>query len=177
MYRHSILAGAILAAAVTAVSAAGANAQQFQASLTGLFVVPPNDSNGQGTLKMTLNQQQQSLTYTLTYSSLSSPITASHIHFAPISVNGGVIVFLCSSVGGPAGTPACVGTTSGTVTGMVTGASVIGPVAQGISPGDFAGLANALLSLGANAYASIHTENFPAGEIRSQILQCRSSGC
>ena len=82
MYR-SVLVRMLLAAAMTAVSAAYANAQQFEAIFSGLNeVVPPILSNGQATLKLNLNQNTQSLSYTLTYSNLGSTVFQSAIHFA-----------------------------------------------------------------------------------------------
>jgi hypothetical protein len=185
MYR-SMLAGAILAAAVTAMSAAGANAQQFQTTFSGFEEVGALNaetgavlSPGQATLALNLNQQAKSLTYTLTYSGLSDTalttpklVTQAHIHFGKVHVPGGVIVFLCTNLGnGPAGTPACPQTPpTATVTGMLTPASVVGPAAQTPSPPfDFDGLVAALLSN--TAYGNIHTTKFPAGEIRGQIHQ------
>ena len=76
------------------------------------------------------------------------------------------MVFLCTNLGnGPAGTQACPA--SGTVSGMLTAASVVGPVAQNITPGDFDAVTEALLSR--TAYGNIHTSKFPAGEIRGEI--------
>src|SRR5438445_8254998 len=90
-------------------------------------------------------------------------------------VPGGIMVFLCSNLGnGPAGTPACP-TPSGTVTGTLTPASVIGPTAQNITPGNFQGLVTALTTQ--TSYGNIHTTQFPAGEIRGDIVQCPGSGC
>jgi hypothetical protein len=45
---------------------------------------------------------------------------------------------------------------------------VVGPAAQNIPAGDFDGLLAAIQS--DTAYGNIHTKNFPAGEIRGQIL-------
>jgi hypothetical protein len=176
MYRSLVLVRAILAAAVTAMSSAYANAQQFLAVFSGYNVVPPVFSTGQAKLTLSLNQQQQSLTYTLTYSSLSAPITSSLMHFGRAREDGGVIAFLCGTPTnpGPSGTPTCP-SPSGSVSGMITPASVIGPVAQGIAAGTFNGLVGALTS--ASTYASIHNTNFPAGEIRGEIIQCPPSGC
>ncbi len=67
---------------------------------------------------------------------------------------------------GPAGTPACP-PSGGTVTGTITAASVIGPTAQNVTPGDFDALTDALIFN--TAYGSIHTTKFPAGEIRGQL--------
>jgi hypothetical protein len=97
MYR-SIFAGAILAAAVTAVSAAGANAQQFTADLKGVneigsiptTVTVPNPlpppppptvtvtttytgavlTDGTGTANLVLNKMAGTVTFTLTYSNV-----------------------------------------------------------------------------------------------------------
>jgi len=115
MYRHSVLAGAILAAAVTTVSAAGANAQQFQANFSGFQELGALNaetgailSTGQGTLALNLNQPAGTLTFTLTYSGLSEPVTQAHIHFGKVHVPGGIIVFFCTNINnGPVGTQAC----------------------------------------------------------------------
>lgn len=126
-------------------------------------------STGQATLKLTLDKTAQTLTYTLTYSGLTN-VLQSHIHFGKEHVAGGVMVFFCSNLGnGPAGTPACPDDTSGevTVTGTIMAASVVGPAAQNITPGDFAGVVAALAS--DTAYGNIHTKQFPAGEIRGQV--------
>ena len=59
--------------------------------------------------------------------------------------------------------------TSGTVTGMITGGNVVGPAAQGIAASNFDGLVTAITSEA--SYANMHTANFPAREIRGQILE------
>jgi len=181
MYRHSVLAGAILAAAVTTVSAAGANAQQFQANFSGFQELGALNaetgailSTGQGTLALNLNQPAGTLTFTLTYSGLSEPVTQAHIHFGKVHVPGGIIVFFCTNINnGPVGTQACPAG-GGTVSGTITGANIVGPAAQNIPAGDFAGLVAALLS--DTAYGNIHTSKFPAGEIRGQIHQVDQQG-
>jgi hypothetical protein len=173
--RRCILARAILAAVVTIVSAAYASAQQFHATFSGFNEIGGLGagetgaifSNGQGTLTVDLDTQKQSVTYSLTYSNLGAPVTQAHIHFGKIHVAGGIMVFLCTNLGnGPPGTQPCPGN-GGTVTGMLTPASVIGPAAQGITPGNFNALAAALLS--ETAYGNIHTVNFPIGEIRGEL--------
>ena len=116
---------------------------------------------------MNLDEINQKLTYTLTYSGLSAPVTQAHIHFGKNHVAGGVIVFLCTNLGNaPAGTPACP-VSGGTVTGTITAASVVGPTAQNVTIGDFGALEDALTS--DTAYAYIHTKKFPEGEIRGQL--------
>jgi hypothetical protein len=114
-----------------------------------------------------LNRNARTITFKLTYSGLSAPVTQSHIHFGKRHVPGGVMVFFCTNNNnGPAGTQPCPQGTA-TVTGTITGASVVGPVAQHVTAGDFDALVAALDS--DTAYGNIHTTNFPAGEIRGQI--------
>ena len=126
-------------------------------------------SNGTGTFEARIAEDDQSITYELTYSGLSSPVTQSHIHFGNRYTSGGISLFLCTNLGnGPAGTPACP-PTGGTVTGTLTPASVVGPAAQGIPPGP-AGWGKILEAIRAGVtYANVHTTQFPAGEIRTQL--------
>jgi hypothetical protein len=163
------------------MSAPCASAQQFQAKFSGFNEVGALNaetgailSAGQGTLILQLNQQAQSLTYTLTYSNPSTPtwvVQQAHIHFGKIHVPGGIMVFLCTNLGnGPAGTPSCPSPSAAganAVTGMLTPASVQAVPGQNISAGDFAALTAALLS--DTAYGNIHTASFPRGEIRGEI--------
>jgi hypothetical protein len=78
-----MLAGAILAAIVTLVLAANANAQEFHAKFSGFNEVGALNaetgaifSQGQATLALNLNKQLQSLNYTLIYSNLVSVLQA-----------------------------------------------------------------------------------------------------
>lgn len=148
----------------------------FHARLRGLSEVPPVATEGTGSFSATLSSDGTTLTYTETFSNLNAPILFSHIHFGFPREATGIMVFLCGPAAGamggpPAGTPnppACPGPTSGTYTGSVTAANVIGPNAQGITPGaDFAKVVQALRE-GA-AYVNVHTMRSPAGEIRGQV--------
>jgi len=58
------------------------------------------------------------------------------------------------------------------VTGTLTAASVVGPTAQGIAAGEFAEVVQAIRN-GA-AYANVHSQAFPGGEIRDQVRDFRS---
>ena len=176
MSRHQ-WTGAILAAVVLLLLSVPARAQEYSAKFSGFQEVGGVGagetgailSTGQATLKLTLDQAAQTLTYKLTYSGLTN-VLQSHIHFGKEHVAGGIMVFFCSNLGnGPAGTPTCPDDTSGevTVTGTITAAGVVGPTAQNITPGDFAGVVAALASN--TAYGNIHTKQFPAGEIRGQV--------
>lgn len=171
------ITAAALAAAV-AMPMAGAKAEIFHANLNGfneIGVFPPGETgailtDGRATLQLTLNRQAQTATYTLKWSGLTSPPTQSHIHFGKVHVPGQVIVFLCATAPTPAptGTPSCGTGTSGTVTGTLSPANVLAQPSQNIKAGDFDALEDALESN--TAYANLHTVNFPAGEVRGQVV-------
>jgi hypothetical protein len=129
---------------------------------------------GQGSVKLTLHRDTDTIDYLLTYSGLTSPVQQAHIHFGRVHVPGGVMVFFCSNLtGAPAGTQACP-SAGGTVTGSWT-ASTVRPIAgQTIAAGDFDALVDALTSR--SAYANVHTNSFTAGEIRGQVLQNNGNG-
>jgi hypothetical protein len=169
------LSGMLLASGLAALTGT-AQAEDFSARLNGFEELGPLPgptaaatgailSNGKGRLRLDVDKSQ--ITYRLTYSDLSTPVTQAHIHFGKIHVPGGIMVFFCTNLGnGPAGTPACPAT-GGTVSGTWTAASVVGPAAQNVNPGDFDAILDALNSN--TAYANIHTTKFAAGEIRGQV--------
>jgi len=156
-----IWAIAALAASLLAAPAAHSQTEVFSATLGGSQEVPPINTSGTGAFQMTI--QQGTITFSLTFSGLSSPLSVAHLHFAPTKVAGGVMIFLC----GGGGQPACPAATSGTITGTITAANVTGPGTQGIAPGD---LDSALKAVRAGlSYANMHTANFGGGEIRGQV--------
>jgi hypothetical protein len=172
--RFKLLASATLMVAPFMLLGAHANATEFSTKFSGFEEVGALNaetgaifSPGTGTLDFDLNRNARTITFKLTYSGLSAPLTQSHIHFGKRHVPGGVMVFFCTNLNnGPAGTQTCPAG-GGTVTGMITGGSVVGPIAQHINPGDFDALVAALDS--DTVYGNIHTTNFPAGEIRGQL--------
>jgi hypothetical protein len=171
----------VMAALVVALSGATASAEQFSATFSGFqeigaLAAPTGAilSDGKATLSLNLDKHSSTITYRLTYSNLSAPVTQAHIHFGQRHVAGGIVVFLCSNLGnGPAGTPACPDT-AGTVTGSITATSVLAVATQNVTAGDFAGFVDILESH--SAYGNIHTQKFPAGEIRGQIREGNDHG-
>ena len=155
---------------LTAVAVFGQDA--FSAKLTGFKEVAntgPVNSPGSGQFQLTISETGDALTYTLTYSALSTPVTQAHVHFGEPGVSAGVMFFLCTNLGnGPAGTPACP-TSGGTVTGTITAGSIVGPTGQNVTPGDFA-VALKIIRTG-DGYANVHTVKFPVGEIRGQLTR------
>ena len=151
----------VLAASVLLAPAAHSQTERFCASVSGANEVPPINTAGTGNFEMTI--QPEMITFSLDFSDLSSTLTVAHLHFAPGSVAGGVMIFLC----GGGGQPDCPAATEGTITGTITAANVTGPSAQGIAPGD---LDSALEAVRAGlSYANMHTTNFGGGEIRGQV--------
>lgn len=184
MYKKRLLAVALLAPAFSlALAAAKKDDDSFSARLRGLSEVPPVSTEASGSFSAKLSSDGSTLTYRVTYQDLQAPILFSHIHFGFPKEATGIMVFLCGPAAGeqggpPAGTPnppPCQGTTSGTVTGSLTAANVIGPNAQGITPGvDFARVVEAVRA-GAG-YVNVHTVRSPAGEIRGQVRHSGDDG-
>lgn len=144
-------------------------ADSFGARLRGLEEVPSISSAGQGFFFGVLNDAETALDYTLLYLGLDN-VTQSHIHIGQTSVNGGIVLYLCTNGAPPSGVPvpsACPNGPVNTVTGTLTAANVITQAGQGIAAGDFAEVVRALKA--GYGYANVHTSVFPGGEIRGQI--------
>ncbi|HKE60725.1 MAG TPA: CHRD domain-containing protein [Pyrinomonadaceae bacterium] len=174
--KNKLRVGLILAAAILIAVAATANrfnvradhdddATTFRARLSGFGEVPPKLVDGQGRFNGTLSQDKTSITWTISWTGLTGPAQAAHVHFGQNQVNGNVVVFFC----GGGGRPACPDGPdhSGSVSGTWTSADILAVAAQNVSAGDLPGF---LRILNANeGYANIHTTLFPGGEIRGQV--------
>jgi len=136
-------------------------AKNVHARLIGFEEVPANVTPATGDFSATIDETAKTITFTLTFSGLEGTTTASHIHVGQFDVAGGVSAFLC----GGGSKPACPA--SGTVTGTIIASDVIGPVPQGVDPGDFDKLVQAIEA--GKAYVNVHSSRFPGGEIRGQI--------
>src|SRR6266699_2812874 len=155
--RKSILAAvALTALAASITSAARADRDDvtsYRARLSGFGEVPPKLVDGQGRFTGTLSADRTSISWTVSWTGLTGPAQAAHIHFGQTQVNGAVVVFFC----GGGGRPACPDGPghSGTVTGTWTAADILSVPSQNVSAGDFAGFLRILnAKLG---YANIHT--------------------
>ena len=141
-----------------------------RAQLVGFQEVPSVFSEGRG--RFFAQIKHDSIEYILSYEGLLAVLQA-HIHLGQRHTNGGVSVFLCTNLEPPEGAPVppeCP-ETAGRVTGVLTAADVVGPEGQGIDPGEFKKLVEAILA-GA-AYANVHTDAYRGGEIRGQIKTSR----
>jgi len=139
----------------------------FTATLRGVNEVPPINTEGVAAFRAVIHENG-SITFTETFFGLTSNAIFSHIHFGEVHVSGGVMIWLC----GGGGQPACPAATAGIISGTITAANVTGPTAQGVTAGD---LASALRAVRQGAgYVNLHSVNFPAGEIRGQVLVNRA---
>jgi len=157
---HRFFALSAVVANLIAAPMVTSQTERFSASLAGGNEVPPINSAGTAAFEMTISD---TITFSLTFSGLSSPLVVSHLHFAPSKVAGGVMIFLC----GGGNQPACPAATSGTITGTITAANVTGPTAQGITAGDLTSALEAVRD--GLSYANMHTTSFPGGEIRGNV--------
>ena len=166
--RASLAASMAIASLLGAGSWVGADDDhhKVKANLSGYQETPSTLSTpGTGKFTARIDTDAQTIDYKLSYEGLEAPAVAAHIHLGARSTNGGVSVFLC---GGGGQSPCSPGTSSeATATGTITAANVIGPMAQGIAPGEFDELVAAIRA--GVTYANIHNSVFPAGEIRGQI--------
>jgi hypothetical protein len=122
-------------------------------------------ATGSFTAKIT---QDNAIEYELSYADLEGDVTQSHIHFGKPGTSGGIAAWLCQGLtAGPVGTTNCDGARTGGATGVITAASVIGPAGQGIAPGEFEELLQAIRE-GAT-YVNVHSTLRPAGEIRGLL--------
>jgi len=117
--------------------------QRFVGYLTGAQEVPANNSTAKGVCTLILNSTETQITVNCTYSGLTSPASAGHIHDAgPVGVNGPVR-FPFTGVSGTSGT--------------------LGPFTFNPTPAQIADLR------AKRWYFNIHSANFPGGEIRGQV--------
>jgi hypothetical protein len=150
---------------------------RVEADLKATAEVPSVSSVAKGSFKATVDPDNQTITYELTYDGLEGSVQQSHIHIGQHSVSGGVSVFLCGNAPTvPPATvpqpPACPTTMPATVTGVITPANIIGPALQGVAPtsattNEFAELIE--LMRDGVTYANVHSAKFPGGEIRGQV--------
>jgi len=163
---------AVICGVIGASIGMAAGPRQGRAELSGYQEVPTLSTPAHGNLDVTVSPDENSLSYTLTYSGFQTDVRQSHIHLGRPAFNGGIMLYLCTNLTPPAGVPqppACP-TREGTVTGVLTMADVFGgAAAQGIVLGDdFSKVVDALREEA--SYGNVHSIAFPGGEIRGQVL-------
>ena len=156
---------AVVSVAVAATMAVAGGGNNIKEQLSGYEETPLALSTpGQAEFEARLDQA--AISYRLSYRDLEAPVTQAHIHFGAVGQSGGISVFLCTNLGNSEGTQECPAQPA-TITGTIVPDNVIGPAGQGIDPGEFDELVDAIRA-GAT-YVNVHTEKYPAGEIRAQL--------
>jgi hypothetical protein len=154
-----------IGAIISGVVIRSAGADTPVTTLTSFQEVPANVTPGFGELQLTINDTTQTITFRMRWSSLAGgSATQAHIHIGQPGVNGGISAYLC----GGSTKPACpAGASASIANGTIVPADVIGPSGQGVNAGDWNKLVQAIR--GGKAYANIHNQTWPGGEIRGQI--------
>jgi hypothetical protein len=162
----------LVVALMLPVPAAYATPITFVAHLSGANEIPPNASSGTGLAVVLLDPAAHTIQLHVTFSGLSAPDTAAHIHcclpfpFDPINV--GVATTVPAFPGFP------LGVTSGSYDSALlslTDAGTYNPAFVTLE-GGLAG-AEAALVAGiehGETYLNIHTSLFPGGEIRGFLV-------
>lgn len=146
--RFAFLAAGLLILALAPVALA---AETFTAQLSGANSVPPVTSDGTGSATVTISDDGQSVSWDVTYSGLSGPPGAAHIHIGAADATGPVMIPF---------EPVTPTGTSGTFNASAyTGGDGL--------PADWAGVLAAIR--GGNTYVNVHTAANPPGEIRGQL--------
>lgn len=133
----SLFAGTLAACSHVGLSS---KVDNYSATMSGAQEVPPVTTSGAGAAEVQLNKDTHVLTWKVTYSGLSGPAVAGHMHGpAAAGQNAGVLVPF-TNVG------------SQPITGQAT-----------ITPQQESDLA------AGKWYVNIHTPTHPGGEIRGQL--------
>lgn len=118
--------------------------ESFKVALSGAQQVPAVETKGSGTADITYDPATRVVTWSITCSGLSSPVTMAHFHGpAAAGKNGPVEVWLTKK--GEA------------VESPIKGEATLSPEqAQQFAAGEI--------------YINVHTKDHPAGEIRGQVM-------
>ena len=139
--RRAILALAGLAC-VSLVGSATAATVSFKVPLSGAEQVPPVTTAGKGSADLTWDPSTRVVTWDITDSGLTGPVTMAHFHNGSEGKNGPVVIWLTKK--------------DTEATGAIKGEATLTPEqAKVFEAGDW--------------YINVHTKDHPAGEIRGQV--------
>jgi hypothetical protein len=176
--RYYLPALGMMAALMLSAPAAQADPITFIANLSGANETPPTGSPGTGLATIVLDPVAQTLQVNATFSGLTTPDTAAHIHCCQMMPGNPPTVGVATAVPAfPAidGFPAFpLGVTSGTFSSGVydlTQSSIYNPAFVMMFPGGIPQAEAALIAgiEGGVTYFNIHTTANPGGEIRGQL--------
>jgi hypothetical protein len=144
--RRTILALTGLAC-VGWVGSATAAPVSFKVPLSGAEQVPPVTTTGKGSADLTWDPSTRVVTWDITDSGLTGPVTMAHFHNGAEGKNGPVVIWLTQK--------------NTEATGAIKGDATLAPEqAQQFEAGDW--------------YINVHTKDHPAGEIRGQVKPPKS---
>jgi hypothetical protein len=144
--RRTILALTGLAC-VAWVGSATAAPVSFKVPLSGAEQVPPVTTTGKGSADLTWDSSTRVVTWDITDSGLTGPVTMAHFHNGAEGKNGPVVIWLTQK--------------NTEATGAMKGDATLTPEqAQQFEAGDW--------------YINVHTKDHPAGEIRGQVKPPKS---
>ncbi|HEY6885575.1 MAG TPA: CHRD domain-containing protein [Nitrososphaeraceae archaeon] len=153
---------AVSATATTGAGKSAAHQQAFTATMTGNEEVPPKNTKATGTATFVSSTDGSSVVYKIQVANIKG-VTMAHIHSGDIGKNGPIVVTLFKSA-------STTGTMNGLLSqGTITSANLEGPL-KGKTISDLIRLIN-----DGTAYANVHTEQNPKGEIRGQISTSASA--
>jgi hypothetical protein len=116
----------------------------FKVALSGAQQVPPVQTAGSGTADLTYDPTTRVVTWSVTYSGLSSPATMAHFHGPAAEGKNAAVVIWLSKQGSPAESP-------------IKGEATLTPEqAQQFMAGEW--------------YINVHTRDHAPGEIRGQVM-------
>src|ERR1044071_6454561 len=131
--------------------------QKFTAKMTGKEEVPSHDTKATGNAEFTLSADGKTMSYKVDVMNIDK-VTVAHIHQGKVGENGPPVVWLFNSSSNP------TGPMNGMLSqGKITSNDLVGPL-KGKQMSDLVKLIN-----DGQAYANVHTEPNPKGEIRGQI--------
>ncbi len=138
-----------------------APAYSFAATLSGAQNVPAVMSDGSGTFSIDFPAALDSATYTLKVNGLSADVTAIHMHCALSGANGMPAVNVM------------VGRNITISNDDIRPIDATNP-ACGMAINNIASLLEAVRQH--RIYVNVHTANFPAGEVRGQVIETPAAG-
>ena len=160
-----------LFAALSLLSASAVQAAiyHFEVDLLGANEVPPAASPGFGSATIEVDTDADTMTLDVVFAALLGNTTASHIHCCATTPTSSVATQVPSFIGFP------LGVTSGSYFNVfdMSVASSYNPSFITNNGGTVDSAFAALVAgmLGGRAYLNIHTNLFPAGEIRGTLIQ------
>jgi hypothetical protein len=134
-----------------------ASAQTLTANMNGGEETPILNTGAVGTADVIVDAANQEVTVTLRVFNIPTPTTAGHIHIGPAGIAGPVVINFPEALVGRTGDFA--------MTFRAGPNQFVARPAIGINT-----MQDAIQAiLNGNSYVNIHTQQFPAGEIRGQL--------